>query len=112
MRKIVRGAARRVLAIGADSGDGTLAPEDALAPDGRMILIEHDRMRAEETKQRLASRGLDGRATVIAGDPRRLLHKLAGPFDVIFAGDADQSVRDKLVTLLTPDGILIAHDTK
>ena len=110
MIKIVPGTARRVLAIGADPGDGVLRPEDALAPDGMLIVMEVDSMRAEQAKRRFVAAGLEGRATVIAGDPRRMLYKLAGPFDVIFGGRADASTRDKLSALLAAGGVLVTDD--
>lgn len=99
-----------MLAIGATFTDAELSPEEALAPDGMLILMESDPARAEQARQRLSSSGLDRRATVIAGEPRRLLYKLAGPFDVIFCEDADSAMRDKLATLLAPDGVLITND--
>jgi predicted O-methyltransferase YrrM len=112
MDGIVRGNAKRVLAIGASASTSALQPEEALAPDGMLILMESDPARAGQARSRFSSSGLQGRATVIAGDPRRMLHKLAGPFDVIFCGDASASERDVLAKLLTPDGVLITNDDK
>ena len=104
MNKNVRASAKRVLAIGTTNAD--LSPEDALSPDGLLILMERDPERAERARQRFSTSGLDQRATVIVGDPRRMLHKLAGPFDVIFCDDEDSDLLDKLATLLAPDGVL------
>lgn len=98
-----------MLAIGAP-GEGSLSPEDALAPDGMLIVMESDPARAELARRRFASAGLDARATVIAGDPRRMLYKLAGPFDLIFCDDADSPLRDRLAALLAPSGMLITND--
>lgn len=109
MNKIVRASARRVLAIGATNA--TL-PEEALSPDGMLILMERDPERAEQARQRFSSSGLDRRATVIVGEPRRMLYKLAGPFDLIFCDDTDPTLHDKLTTLLAPDGVLITNATK
>ncbi|MSO57403.1 MAG: hypothetical protein EXQ55_10875 [Acidobacteria bacterium] len=109
MNTFVRGGAKRVLAIGAP-GEGSLSPEDALAPDGMLIVMESDPARAELARRRFASAGLDARATVIAGDPRRMLYKLAGPFDLIFCDDADSPLRDRLAALLAPSGMLITND--
>lgn len=108
MNKNVRACARRVLVIGATSA--ALSPEDALAPDGMLILMERDPERAERARQRFSSSGLAQRATVIVGEPRRMLYKLAGPFDVIFCDDQDPTMRDKLATLLAPEGVLITDD--
>jgi predicted O-methyltransferase YrrM len=111
MNHNVPGSAKRVLAVGA-IGDGAWLPEAALAADGRLIVMERDPARADLARRRFASAGLAGRATVIAGDPRRLLYKLAGPFDLIFCGDADSRVREKLAALLAPDGVLIINDAE
>ena len=108
MSKPVRDGAKRVLVIG--ETDSTVSPEDTLAADGTLILMESDPARAERARQKFLSSGLDRRATVIRGEPRRMLHKLAGPFDVIFCNDADRTLRDKLTALLAPDGVLITRD--
>ena len=109
---MVPGSARRVLAIGTATTTtrDRLSPEDMLAPDGMLILMEGDPVRAEEARHHFSSRGLVGRATVIAGDPRRMLYKLAGPFDLIFCDAAYSSVRERLAPLLAPDGQLITDD--
>jgi predicted O-methyltransferase YrrM len=92
--------------------DAELSLEDALAPDGMLILMERDPAHAELARQRLSSSGIDRRATVITGDPRRTLYKLAGPFDVIFCDAGDSALREKLVALLAPDGVLITNAQK
>ena len=74
-----------------------------------LILMERDPERAEQARRRFSASGLDRRATVIVGEPRRMLHKLSGPFDVIFCDDADSTLRDTLSTLLAPDGVLITN---
>jgi precorrin-6B methylase 2 len=44
----------------------------------------------------------------------RMLHKLAGPFDVIFIGPTEQelAIDDKLGALLKPGGQLIRDQTR
>jgi predicted O-methyltransferase YrrM len=48
----------------------------------------------------------------MVGDATRLLHKVAGPFDLIFQ-DADQagfdSMLGRILALLRPDGVLISR---
>ena len=91
-------------------GDSAVqSAEDALAPDGLLILMETDPDRAEQARERLLHSGLERRAAVIIGDPRRMLHKLSGPFDVIFCDEAHRSLRDKLAMLLAQDGVLITQ---
>lgn len=109
MYERVRGRAKRVLVVGPPPNDMEISPTAALAPDGMLIVMEADAARAAEIRHRLASDGLGNRVTVIGGDPARMLYKLAGPFDVIFCGDAHASVRPMLHTLLATDGLLITN---
>ena len=112
MYESVRATARRVLVIGTRSDNRHLSPDAALAPDGKMIVMESDSARAEELRRRFSDAGYSDRATVIGGDPRRMLYKLAGPFDVIFYDSTYESVRPMLEKLLTPVGVLIPNDDK
>jgi predicted O-methyltransferase YrrM len=74
--------------------------------------MESDPVRAERARQLFSKSGMSGKATVIGGDPRRMIYKLAGPFDAIFCDAAYLSARDTLEKLLAPDGVLIANDGK
>jgi predicted O-methyltransferase YrrM len=107
MYESVRGKAKRVLVVGSTASDIAILPNAVLAPDGMLIVMEADAARAAEIRSRLATEGLGNRATVIGGDPARMLYKLAGPFDVIFCGDAHESVRPMLQKLLATDGVLM-----
>lgn len=108
MHDNVRGRAKRVLVIGAVADTPQISPDAVLAPDGILIVMEEDAARAADMRSRLSSDGSATR-TVIGGDPRRMLHKLAGPFDVIFCNPAYVSLRPMLEKLLTPDGVLITN---
>ena len=110
MYENVRGLARRVLAVGVVLDDTPMSPTAALAPDGMLILMEGNRLRAEAARRFVSGNGLVTRTTVIGGDPRRLLYKLAGPFDVIFCDATYISSRDTLEKLLAPEGVLITND--
>lgn len=107
----VQGRAKRVLVVGASAStdEGGWAPADMLAPDGLLIVMESDAARAMEIRRDLLRDGLGERATVIGGDPRRMLYKLAGPFDVIICGPAYLSVRPVLEKLLAANGVLITN---
>jgi predicted O-methyltransferase YrrM len=110
MDRNVRGRARRVLAVGVPIDDTPTSPTSALAPEGTLILMEGDPVRAEEARRFLSSSGLAARATIIGGDPRRMLYKLSGPFDVIVCnGVYLSSSRDTLEKLLAPDGVLMTN---
>lgn len=109
MYESVRGAAHRVLVIGAAAQESAMAAQKFLAPDGMMIVMESDTARAAEMRRRLTSDGAGDRITVIGGDPQRMLRKLAGPFDVIICGAPYLSLRPSLDKLLAPNGVLITH---
>ena len=86
-----------------------MSPSAMLTPDGMLIVMEPDAARAAEIRAQLSSEGLGNRATVIGGDPARMLYKLAGPFDMIFCGEAHLSVRPLLEKLLATDGAMITN---
>ena len=101
---------QRVLVVGAPSDNQKLSAERALASGAAVIFMESDSNRAAEMRRRFSKDGTGARATVIGGDPRRMLYKLAGPFDVIFCDAAYLSARPLLETLLAPGGELITND--
>jgi protein-L-isoaspartate O-methyltransferase len=109
MDESVRGRAKRVLVVGASSDEHDFAPLAALAPDGLLIVIESDATRAATLRGTYLSDLPGSRCTVIGGDPRRILYKLAGPFDVIFCAAQHLAVRPMLQQLLSPDGVLITN---
>ena len=110
MYESVGGRAKRVLVVGAESGALELSPDALLAHDGSLIVMENDAARAAELRRRFSRDGMAARATVIGGDPRRMLYKLAGPFDVIFCAPEYLSERPLLERLLAPDGAIITND--
>ena len=108
MHESIRGRAKRVLVIGTVAAGPQISPDAVLAPDGMLIFMEEDAARAAELRSRSSGNDLAKR-TVIGGDPRRMLYKLAGPFDVIFCSSAYLSLRPKLEKLLAADGVLITN---
>jgi len=99
-----------MLIVGFPAGGAGLSSCVALAPDGLLIIMESDTARATEIRRDLSHSGIGNRATVIGGDPRRMLHKLAGPFDVIVCSAGYHSTRPMLEKLLAPEGVLITND--
>ena len=100
MENAIRGRAKRVLVIGTADESARVSPEAVLAPDGMMIVMGQDAVRS----------GASAKRTYISGDPRRMLYKLAGPFDAIFCSPAYLALRPILEKLLAPDGVLITND--
>ena len=101
--------ATRVLEIGTAVGYSALWMAAALPPGGLLITLERDAARAAAARAHFAAAGVGPMVTVMAGDATRYLHKIAGPFDVIFQdGDKQQygPMLDRLVGLLRPGGVL------
>jgi predicted O-methyltransferase YrrM len=105
--------AKRVLEIGTAIGYSTLWLATALPADGMMITMEYDAARAARARAHLAAAGFGDRVNVMVGDATRFLHKIAGPFDLIFQ-DSDKTLyepmHDRLVALLRPGGVLAADN--
>ena len=105
--------AKRILEIGTAIGYSTLWMATALPADGALITMEYDAARAARARDHFAAAGYDGLVSVIVGDATRFLHKVSGPFDLIFQ-DSDKKLYepmlDRLVALLRPGGLLVADN--
>jgi predicted O-methyltransferase YrrM len=106
---------RRVLEIGTGVGYATLWLAAAVPQDGLLLTIESDPGRAALARRNIEQAGLSSRVIVIAGDARRYLHKVSGPFDLVFQ-DSDPGtyaqLHDRLVALLRPGGALICNHVR
>lgn len=105
--------ARRILEIGTCIGYSTLWMATALPAGGTVITMEYDNARALRARQHFDAAGYGDRINVIVGDATRFLHKVSGPFDMIFQ-DSDKQLYepmlDRLVGLLRPGGLLVADN--
>lgn len=105
--------AGRVLEIGTAIGYSAIWMAQALPPEGRLISIEVDSGRAATARQNLERAGLADRVSVILGDASMFLHKVAGPFDLIFQDGAKslyEPLLDRLIGLLRPGGVLVTDN--
>jgi predicted O-methyltransferase YrrM len=105
--------ATKVLEIGTAIGYSTVWMATALPPAGLLVSLERDQARAAAARVYLAKAGLDDRVNVMIGEADRYLHKLAGPFDLIFQdGDKTQygPMLAKLAPLLRPGGLLVTDN--
>ena len=114
LHTLARGCgARRILEIGTCIGYSTLWLATALPADGQLISMEYDAARAARAREHFAAAGVGDRISVIVGDATRFLHKVAGPFDLIFQ-DSDKKLYepmvDRLLELLRPGGLLVADN--
>ena len=105
--------ARRILEIGTAVGYSGIWLAGALPPDGMLLTMEVDAQRVKTARDNFRRSGLAERVSVMVGDAQRMLHKVSGPFDLIFQdGDKKQylSLLDRLVQLLRPGGLLITDN--
>ena len=105
--------ARRILEIGTAIGYSGIWLARGLPPDGMLITIELDPQRAGEARRNFERAGVADRATVVVGDASRMLHKVSGPFDLIFQDGNKQlyvPLLDTLIELLRPGGVLITDN--
>ena len=104
---------RRILEIGTAIGYSAACMALVQPPDGSVITMEVDAARAATARRNLARAGVDGRVSVIVGDAARFLHKVAGPFDLIFQDGSKQlyePLLDGLVAHLRPGGVLVTDN--
>ena len=105
--------ATRVLEIGTAIGYSGVWMAGALPEDGMLITMEFDEARARQARNNFTRAGLDSRVNVIVGDAQRMLHKVAGPFDLIFQ-DGDKKLYgpmlETLIGLLRPGGLLVTDN--
>jgi predicted O-methyltransferase YrrM len=84
----------------------------AAGPDATIFTVEREAARAAVAREHFARAGLGTRASVMHGEAARLVHKVAGPFDLIVQ-DGDPSgygpLLDRLVALLRPGGVLVSN---
>jgi predicted O-methyltransferase YrrM len=110
---VVATAARRVLEIGTAIGYSAACMALALPDDGALLTMEVDAGRAATARRNFARAGVDRKVSVIVGDATRFLHKVAGPFDLIFQDGSKrlyEPLLDRLVDHLRPGGVLVADN--
>jgi predicted O-methyltransferase YrrM len=104
----------RVLEIGTSTGRSALWMARALArTGGHLTTIEIDEARRREALKNFEAAGVAALVTARLGDARRLVRRLAGPFDLVFI-DADSDwytgYAKAVLPRLAPGGALAAHD--
>jgi predicted O-methyltransferase YrrM len=107
MNESVRSLPKRVLAVGTIDALHAVDLNALIGSQGLLIFMDGVPDRADTARRYFHEIGLKDRATVITGDPRRFLYKLAGPFDLIVVGREYLSLHDALRALLSPDGTFI-----
>ena len=103
---VIATSARRVLEIGTCIGYSAIWMARALPPDGMLITLEVDPARAAVARTNIERAGLSDRISVVVGDATRYLHKVAGPFDLVFQDSNKQlyeAMLDRIAALLGPE---------
>jgi predicted O-methyltransferase YrrM len=106
--------ATRILEIGTAIGYSTLWMASAVPEDAMIITLERDARRAARAREHFDRAGCGRRVSVMVGDAGRYLHKIAGPFDLIFQdGDKTQyeAMLPRLAALLRRGGVLVTDNT-
>jgi predicted O-methyltransferase YrrM len=106
-------SASRVLEIGTAIGYSTIWLARGLPADGALFTIEIDARRAALARLHLERAGLSGKVHVMEGDAARLVHKVSGPFDLIFQDGHKPlyvTLLDRLVSLLRPGGLMVTDN--
>ena len=110
---VIATGAKKILEIGTAIGYSALWMAQALPPGGQLISLEIDQSRAATARANIERAGLATTVSVIVGDASRFLHKVAGPFDLIFQdGDKTlyEALLDRLVDHLRPGGVLVTDN--
>jgi predicted O-methyltransferase YrrM len=105
--------ATRILEIGTAIGYSTIWLARSLPEGGMLITMEMNPDRAAAARANLARAALAERVSVMVGDAKVLVNKVAGPFDLIFQ-DGDKRLYvpllDRLVDRLRPGGLLVTDN--
>ena len=110
---VVATGTRRVLEIGTANGYSALWLARSLPADGQILTLEINPERAAVARHHFEESGLADRVDVIVGDAARMVHKVAGPFDLIFNNGEKRQygpLLNRLVSLLRPGGVLVTDN--
>jgi len=109
MNDFVLNGSQRVLMIACDESSA-LSVARALPSGGMLLVMDADHEHGAAVRRTFADAGVADRASVIIGDPARMLYKIAGPFDLIVCDITDpagDTLRAALTKLLAPTGRLV-----
>ncbi|UCC98458.1 MAG: O-methyltransferase [Phycisphaerales bacterium] len=107
--------AKHVVEIGTSNGYASIWFCLALrTTGGRLTTYEIDPDRASLARENFKRAGVDTLVTLIEGNAHETVQKLRGPIDIVFI-DADKDgyldYLNKLLPLVRPGGLILAHNT-
>jgi len=103
----------RILEVGTAVGYSALVMANAMPRDAHITTIEKYEPRIPLAKAHFAQAGMEERITLIEGDAQEVLHRLEGPYDLIFMDAAKgQYIHwlDQVLALLAPGGVLLSDN--
>ena len=103
---------KRVLEVGTFVGYSAIRIGRLLGPDGRVLCLEIDQVRAEIAKRNIARAGLSGKIRLVLGDAKKTIPTIGGGLDFIFL-DADKTEYLMYLRLAEPmlhSGSVVASD--
>jgi caffeoyl-CoA O-methyltransferase len=104
--------ARRILEIGTAIGYGTLCLARG-APEARVVSIDPSAERLAAARRYLEQAGVAGRVELIEGTALDVLHRLAGPFDLIYLDAVKTEYRrylDQALPSLRTGGLVVCDN--
>jgi caffeoyl-CoA O-methyltransferase len=107
--------AKNVVEIGTSNGYASIWFCLALrSTNGKLTTFEIDAKRVSLARENFKRAGVDKLVTIIVGNAHEKVKALKGPIDIVFI-DADKDgyldYLDKLLPLVKPGGLILAHDT-
>ncbi len=107
--------AQSVVEVGTSTGFSGLWLAMALEKTGgRLTTFELDAGRAAIARKNFREAGVDALVTIIEGDAHDQIASLNGPVDVVFIDPSDKDgyndYLDKLLPLVRPGGLILAHN--
>jgi caffeoyl-CoA O-methyltransferase len=106
--------ARSVLEIGTYVGYSALSMAEGLPPDGHIVTLELDEMRAEFARRAIADSPHAKKIEIVVGPALASLENLPGPFDLVFI-DADKvgylDYYEAVLPKLSPRGLIALDNT-
>jgi predicted O-methyltransferase YrrM len=110
---VIATGATKILEIGTAIGYSAICMAQVLPTGGQLMSLEIDPSRAATARANFERAGLANTISVIVGDASRFIHKVAGPFGLIFQ-DGDKTLYepllDRLVDHLRPGGVLVTDN--
>ena len=102
-----------ILEIGTAIGYSALLMCSKMPPDGKIVTIEKDKLRAAVAKDYISRAKKADRIQIICGDAADILDKLSGRYDMVFIDAAKGQYLNyllKIINKLNPEAVIVADN--